>query len=98
MTAARPVAAPRARQPAPRSRRAFPELHEDDGKENADGGCSIVGIGMISGARCMIAANDSGIKGGAAHPRGASFCLFGGGSLPGQPCRQLRRNIASLLL
>src|SRR5271157_2324615 len=43
-------------------------MHEDDGVENVYGGGSIVGIGFISGARCMVAANDSGIKGGAAHP------------------------------
>ena len=36
---------------------------------------SIVGIGMISGARCMIAANDSGIKGGAAHPMGVEKAI-----------------------
>jgi geranyl-CoA carboxylase beta subunit len=45
-------------------------MHEDDGADNVFGGGSIVGIGMISGARCVVAANDSGIKGGAAHPMG----------------------------
>jgi geranyl-CoA carboxylase beta subunit len=45
-------------------------MHEDDGRDNVFGGGSIVGIGMISGARCVVAANDSGIKGGAAHPMG----------------------------
>jgi geranyl-CoA carboxylase beta subunit len=50
-------------------------MHEDDGKENVYGGGSIIGIGMISGARCMISANDSGIKGGAAHPMGVEKAL-----------------------
>ena len=50
-------------------------MHEDDGKDNVYGGGSIVGIGMISGARCMIAANDSGIKGGAAHPMGVEKAI-----------------------
>ena len=50
-------------------------MHEDDGKENVYGGGSIVGIGMISGARCMIAANNSGIKGGAAHPMGVEKAI-----------------------
>jgi len=50
-------------------------MHEDDGAENVFGGGSIVGIGMVCGARCMIAANDSGIKGGAAHPMGVEKAL-----------------------
>ena len=50
-------------------------LHEDDGAENVYGGGSIVGIGFVSGARCMIAANDSGIKGGAAHPMGVEKAI-----------------------
>ena len=50
-------------------------MHEDDGKENVYGSGSIVGIGLISGARCMIAANDSGIKGGAAHPMGVEKAI-----------------------
>jgi geranyl-CoA carboxylase beta subunit len=45
-------------------------MHEDDGAENVYGGGNIAGIGFISGARCMITASDSGIKGGAAHPMG----------------------------
>ena len=50
-------------------------MHEDDGKDNVYGGGSIVGIGMISGARCMITASDSGIKGGAAHPMGVEKAI-----------------------
>ena len=49
-------------------------MHEDDGKDNVFGGGSIIGIGMISGARCVVAANDSGIKGGAAHQIGRASC------------------------
>jgi geranyl-CoA carboxylase beta subunit len=45
-------------------------MHEDDGAENVYGGGNIAGIGFISGARCMVTASDSGIKGGAAHPMG----------------------------
>ena len=50
-------------------------MHEDDGKDNVYGGGSIIGIGMISGVRCMVAANDSGIKGGAAHPMGVEKAI-----------------------
>ncbi len=50
-------------------------MHEDDGIDNVFGGGSIVGIGLVSGARCMIAANNSGIKGGAAHPMGVEKAI-----------------------
>src|SRR5271166_1610529 len=50
-------------------------MHEDDGADKVFGGGSIVGIGMISGVRSMIAANDSGIKGGAAHPMGVEKAI-----------------------
>ena len=50
-------------------------MHEDDGADNVFGGGSIVGIGTISGVRSMIAANDSGIKGGAAHPMGVEKAI-----------------------
>ena len=50
-------------------------MHEDDGVDNVFGGGSIVGIGLVSGARCMIAANNSGIKGGAAHPMGVEKAI-----------------------
>jgi Carboxyl transferase domain/Domain of unknown function (DUF5011) len=50
-------------------------MHEDDGVDNVFGGGSIVGIGMVSGARCMVAASDSGIKGGAAHPMGVEKAI-----------------------
>ncbi|MBV9287733.1 MAG: acyl-CoA carboxylase subunit beta, partial [Hyphomicrobiales bacterium] len=50
-------------------------MHEDDGAENVFGGGLIVGVGFISGVRAMIAANDSGIKGGAAHPMGVEKAI-----------------------
>ena len=50
-------------------------MHEDDGAENVFGGGIIAGIGTVSGARCMVAANDSGIKGGAAHPMGVEKAI-----------------------
>ena len=50
-------------------------MHEDDGVENVYGGGIIAGIGCVSGVRCMVAANDSGIKGGAAHPMGVEKAI-----------------------
>ena len=50
-------------------------MHEDDGKDNVYGGGAITGIGFIAGARCLITANDSGIKGGAAHPMGVEKAI-----------------------
>ncbi len=50
-------------------------MHEDDGKDNVYGGGLIAGIGFVSGVRAMVAANDSGIKGGAAHPMGVEKAI-----------------------
>ncbi len=50
-------------------------LHEDDGVENVYGGGIVAGIGFVSGARCLVSANDSGIKGGAAHPMGVEKAI-----------------------
>ena len=50
-------------------------MHEDDGTDNIYGGGLIAGIGFVSGARAMVAANDSGIKGGAAHPMGVEKAI-----------------------
>src|SRR5271157_2866700 len=50
-------------------------MHEDDGVDNVYGGGLIAGIGVVSGVRCLIAANDSGIKGGAAHPMGVEKAI-----------------------
>jgi geranyl-CoA carboxylase beta subunit len=49
--------------------------HEDDGVENVYGGGIVAGIGFVSGVRCMVSANDSGIKGGAAHPLGVEKAI-----------------------
>jgi geranyl-CoA carboxylase beta subunit len=46
------------------------QMHDDDGDRNISGGGNIVGIGFVTGVRCMIAASDSGIRGGAATPLG----------------------------
>ncbi len=50
-------------------------MHEDDGTDNVYGGGLIAGIGFVSGARAMVAANDLGIKGGAAHPMGVEKAI-----------------------
>ena len=50
-------------------------MHEDDGADNVYGGGLIAGIGFVSGTRAMVAANDLGIKGGAAHPMGVEKAI-----------------------
>ncbi len=50
-------------------------MHDDDGAENASGGGVITGIGTVSGARVVVSASDSGIKGGAATPMGVHKSL-----------------------
>lgn len=45
-------------------------MHDDDGEEEVFGGGVIAGIGFVSGARSVVVASDSGIKGGAMHPMG----------------------------
>ncbi len=45
-------------------------MHDDDGEARVMGGGSIIGIGVVSGKRVMIAASDSGIKGGTVTPMG----------------------------
>jgi len=45
-------------------------MHGDDGGDNATGGATITGIGLVSGVRCVVMAHDSGIKGGAITPMG----------------------------
>jgi geranyl-CoA carboxylase beta subunit len=45
-------------------------MHDDDGKRSVMGGGGIHGIGFIAGKRCLIAANDSAIKGGTVAPMG----------------------------
>ncbi|MDZ4869919.1 MAG: carboxyl transferase domain-containing protein [Alphaproteobacteria bacterium] len=51
------------------------KMHDDDGAENASGGGVITGIGTVSGARVVVTASDSGIKGGAATPMGVDKTL-----------------------
>lgn len=51
------------------------KMHDDDGDHNISGGGGIAGIGFISGARCVVTASDSGIKGGAATPMGVHKAL-----------------------
>ena len=46
------------------------KMHDDDGGDGIQGGGGIAGIGVVSGIRCVIAASDSGIKGGTTAPMG----------------------------
>ncbi len=46
------------------------KMHDDDGGNDIAGGGNIVGIGFVSGRRCMVSASDSAIKGGAVSPMG----------------------------
>lgn len=52
------------------SRLAGLNMHDDDGKKAVLGGGSIVGIGVVSGKRCLISVNDSAVKGGTVAPMG----------------------------
>jgi len=45
-------------------------MHDDDGNRTISGGGNIVGMGEVSGVRCMISASDSAIKGGSVTPMG----------------------------
>src|SRR6476659_4756244 len=46
------------------------KMHDDDGDANIAGGGSIERIGFVEGVRCLVTANDSGIKGGSISPMG----------------------------
>ncbi|MCF8183864.1 MAG: acyl-CoA carboxylase subunit beta [Polynucleobacter sp.] len=50
-------------------------MHDDDGDKSVLGGGSIIGIGTVSGKRCVIMASDSAIKGGTIPPRGLKKSL-----------------------
>ena len=50
-------------------------MHDDDGAKTVMGGGSIAGVGTVAGKRCLILANDSGIKGGSISPMGAQKTL-----------------------
>ena len=80
---ARAVAAARARGAGARSRHAFIELSTlagymfdvPDADKSVPGGGLIAGIGFVSGIRCMVSANDSGIDAGALQPYGLDKTL-----------------------
>jgi geranyl-CoA carboxylase beta subunit len=57
------------------SRLAGLNMHDDDGKKAIMGGGSVVGIGTVSGKRCLILASDSAIKGGTVSPMGLKKTL-----------------------
>jgi geranyl-CoA carboxylase beta subunit len=50
-------------------------LHDDDGDRNASGGNVITAIGAVHGTRCVVFANDSGIKAGSNTPMGLRKAL-----------------------
>ena len=50
-------------------------MHDDDGASRVMGGGSIAGIGVVSGKRVLVLANDSAIKGGAISPMGLKKSL-----------------------
>jgi geranyl-CoA carboxylase beta subunit len=50
-------------------------MHDDDGSKSVLGGGSIIGIGTVSGKRCVIMASDSAIKGGTIPPMGLKKSL-----------------------
>ena len=50
-------------------------MHDDDGRRSVLGGGSIIGIGTVSGKRCMISASDSSLKGGTISPMGLRKAL-----------------------
>ena len=46
------------------------KMHDDDGRKNIAGGGNIIGVGFVSGTRCLVTASDSAIKGGSISPMG----------------------------
>jgi geranyl-CoA carboxylase beta subunit len=50
-------------------------MHDDDGDRSASGGGAIVGVGVVAGKRCVVAASDSAIKGGTVAPMGLKKSL-----------------------
>ena len=50
-------------------------MHDDDGERDVLGGGCIVGIGVVSGVRCVVSASDSAIKGGTIPPMGLKKSL-----------------------
>ena len=50
-------------------------MHDDDGGALISGGGNIIGIGTISGVRCLVSASDAAIKGGSISPMGLKKTL-----------------------
>ena len=50
-------------------------MHDDDGNADIMGGGVIIGIGYVSGVRCLVCVHDSAIKGGAISPMGLKKTL-----------------------
>ena len=50
-------------------------MHDDDGKKSVLGGGTIIGIGVVSGKRCLVTASDSALKGGTVSPMGLKKAL-----------------------
>ena len=50
-------------------------MHDDKGEHGPMGGGGIGGIGVVSGKRCLVLANDSAIKGGTVAPMGLKKSL-----------------------
>jgi geranyl-CoA carboxylase beta subunit len=51
------------------------KMHDDNGRGEVAGGGNVVGIGFVSGVRCMVVANDAAIKGGSVTPMGLKKSL-----------------------
>jgi geranyl-CoA carboxylase beta subunit len=51
------------------------KMHDDDGGKNIMGGGNIIGIGFVTGKRCIVTASDSAIKGGSICPMGLEKSL-----------------------
>ena len=51
------------------------KMHDDNGRKDTLGGGNIIGIGFVSGTRCLVTANDSAIKGGSIAPMGLQKSL-----------------------
>ena len=51
------------------------KTYDDDGGENISGARLITGIGVVSGVRCVVIVDDSGILAGALHTHGVDKML-----------------------
>ena len=51
------------------------KMHDDNGRKDTLGGGNIIGIGFVSGVRCLVTASDSAIKGGSIAPMGLQKSL-----------------------